>query len=299
MARSQDGSSLLTGWSGSWRSLAVFLRMVKIEHSIFALPFAYIGLFLAASGWPGWKHVLLLSLAMVAVRTWAMAVNRLVDLPFDRDNPRTQARPLVSGELGQGHAWALCLVTAGVFILACGGLNQLCLLLSPLALLWSALYSLSKRFTWLAHFWLGSVLGLAPLGGWLAQEPVFSLTPVLFALGVAFWVGGFDILYACQDVEFDRKQGLHSIPARFGLATGLNLATFAHVNASLFYLLAGWSAGLGPAYYPVWLLVSGLLLWQHRLVGPEDLSRINTAFFTFNGLIAVLLLAGVLADLFL
>jgi len=280
-----------------WRGVGAFLRMVKIEHSIFALPFAYIGLFLAAGGWPGWQPFLLLSLAMVAVRTWAMAVNRLADLSFDRKNPRTQTRPLVSGELSTGPAWSLCALTAIVFVLACAGLNTLCLILSPVALAWSGLYSLSKRFTWLAHFWLGSVLGLAPLGGWLAVEPAFTLPAVLFFLGVLFWVAGFDILYACQDVDFDRLHGLHSVPARFGLVSALHLSTFSHVNASLFYLLAGRAGGLGSVYLLFWLLVSSLLIWEHKLVGPEDLSRVNTAFFTFNGAIAVLLFVGVLADL--
>ena len=287
-----------SSWPTVRGEIALFARLVKIEHSVFALPFAYIGLFLAANGWPGWKTFVFLSLAMVAVRSFAMAMNRLADVKYDSQNPRTQDRPLVTGEVSRSKAWIMTMVAALVFILACAGLNTLCLYLSPLALLWSGLYSYSKRVTWLSHFWLGSVLGLAPLGGWLAYTPTFSLPAVLFFLGVTFWVAGFDILYACQDVSFDHQVGLQSIPARFGIHEALLLSTFCHVNASLFFLVAGWAAGLGWIYGLVWLAVSIVLLWEHTLVAADDLDRLNLAFFTLNGIIAVVLCAGVLADIF-
>lgn len=280
------------------RSLGIFFRMVKIEHSVFALPFALAGLFLAAKGWPGWWTLVFLILAMVAVRSFAMAMNRILDRDIDARNPRTRDRPLVSGSMSLPQAWILTLTTALIFVLSCAALNQTCLLLSPLALLWSGLYSLSKRFTWLCHFWLGSVLGLAPLGGWLAFEPVLTVPAVILFFGVLFWVAGFDILYACQDADFDRGQGLHSLPADFGISGALHLAFFSHVNAALFFGLAGWSASLGWVYALVWLAVSGVLLVEHRLVSADDLSRITLAFFTMNGVIAVLLCAGVLGDLF-
>ena len=282
----------------NWSQVRIFFRMVKIEHSIFALPFALVGVFLAADGRPGWVTLMFLILAMVAVRSFAMAVNRLVDRDIDAKNPRTSNRPLVTGEMRPSQAWILTLSTGLIFVLSCAALNQTCLLLSPLALLWSGLYSYSKRFTWLCHFWLGSVLGLAPLGGWLAHEPRVSMPAVLFFFGVLFWVAGFDILYACQDTDFDRSQGLRSIPAVFGVPSALQLSFFSHGNAALFFLLAGWSASLGAVYFLVWLGVSGVLLFEHRLVTADDLSRIDLAFFTLNGLIAVLLCVGVLGDLF-
>ncbi len=283
----------------AWRPVRIFFRMVKIEHSVFALPFALVGLFLSAEGWPGGSVLVFLILAMVAVRSFAMAMNRILDRNIDAKNPRTRDRPLVSGSMSLTQAWILTLITALVFILSCAALNQTCLLLSPLALLWSGLYSFSKRFTWLCHFWLGSVLGLAPLGGWLAYEPTLALPAVLLFFGVLFWVAGFDIFYACQDTDFDRRQGLHSLPADFGIPSALQLAFFSHMNAVLFFGLAGWAASLGLIYALVWLAVSGVLLAEHRLVSAEDLSRINLAFFTMNGVIAVLLCAGALGDLFI
>ncbi len=302
---SQSGKSKSGSLSPSARlqsfglSVRIFFRMVKIEHSVFALPFALTGLFLAAEGWPGGSVLLFLILAMVAVRSFAMAMNRILDRNIDAKNPRTQDRPLVSGTMSLPQAWILTLMTALVFILSCATLNQTCLLLSPLALLWSGLYSFSKRFTWLCHFWLGSVLGLAPLGGWLAFEPTLTLPAVLLFFGVLFWVAGFDIFYACQDTEFDRRQGLHSLPADFGIPGALHLAFFSHVNAALFFGLAGWAASLGLIYLLVWFAVSCVLLVEHRLVSADDLRRINLAFFTMNGVIAVLLCAGALGDLFM
>jgi 4-hydroxybenzoate polyprenyltransferase len=274
-----------------------FARMVKIEHSVFALPFAYTGAFTAASGWPGLRVLFFLSLAMVAVRSFAMAVNRIVDLPFDRLNPRTAIRPLVTGEIGMREAWIFTAVSALVFVLSCAGLNATALALSPLALAWSATYSFTKRVTWLCHFVLGSVLGLAPIAGWIGVDPSVGIVSFLFFLGVLFWVAGFDILYACQDVDFDRSQGLHSVPARFGIPTALVLSSFCHVNASLFFLLGGLTAGLGWVYLLVWAAVSAILAWEHTLVREDDLSRIDMAFFTLNGCVAVALFLGVLADL--
>jgi 4-hydroxybenzoate polyprenyltransferase len=278
-------------------ALRIFARMVKIEHSVFALPFAFLGFFLATSGELAWKKLILLTLAMVAVRTWSMAMNRILDRDLDAQNPRTRDRPLVSGEISLLQAWLLSLLTGIIFVLACLGLNWICFVLSWPVLAWSALYSLSKRFTWLAHFWLGSVLGLAPLAGWLAYEPVFTVPAVLFGLGVLFWVAGFDILYSCQDAEIDHKLNLSSAPVRLGLEQALFLSTLCHVNSVLFFLIAGWAFGLGWIYYLLWLLSSVILLWEHRLVSPEDLSRLNTAFFSLNGLVAVLLFLGVFVDL--
>ncbi|MFP4213412.1 MAG: UbiA-like polyprenyltransferase [Desulfohalobiaceae bacterium] len=292
----QDALSLRGCLDQGVFALKVFARMVKLEHSVFALPFALIGFFLAASGHMAWAKLVLLVIAMVAIRTWAMAMNRILDRDLDAQNPRTQDRPLVTGEISLRQAWILSLATALVFVLACLGLNLLCFVLAWPVLLWSALYSLSKRLTWLAHFWLGSVLGLAPVAGWLAYEPVFTLPAVLFGLGVLFWVAGFDILYSCQDMEVDQKLGLGSAPVRLGLQQALFLSALCHVNTVLFFLLAGWASGLGWLYFSVWLIISIILLWEHGLVSPGDLSRLNTAFFSLNGLVAVLLFLGVILD---
>ncbi len=279
--------------------IRIFTRMVKIEHSVFALPFAYIGLFLAAGGWPGIGKFVLLTLAMVAVRTWAMAINRIVDFRFDRQNKRTRNRPLVTGEISQAQTLVLCLLTAIFFVLVCAALNLVCFQLSFVALGWSALYSFSKRFTCYTHFWLGSVLGLAPIGGWLAYDPNIHLIPVLFGLGVLFWVAGFDILYSAQDYDFDNQFNLHSIPVRFGLPTAFVLSTFSHINTSIFFFLAGWAAGLDLTYFFFWSIVTLILIIEHRLVSVRHMDRINMAFFTLNGVVAMLICFGVLVDVFI
>ncbi len=279
--------------------IAAMARLVKIEHSVFALPFAYIGLFVAAGGWPGWRAFALLTVAMVAMRSFAMAVNRLADLRYDRVNPRTRMRELVTGEVSVRAAWVFTAGCAVVFVAACAGLNALCLALAPVALVWGAFYSVTKRFTWLCHFVLGSVLGLAPVAGWLAVKPEFALAAILFGCGVTCWTAGFDILYACQDVDFDKGQGLWSMPAKFGVGTALRLAAFSHVDAALFFLLAGYAAGLSWIYYAFWAVCSAVLLVEHRLIGENDLSRINVAFFTLNGVIALLLGVGALLAVFL
>lgn len=276
----------------------VYAAFVKIEHSVFALPFAFVGLFLAGRGWPGLKAFALLTVAMVAVRSFAMGVNRLLDLRYDRLNPRTQMRELVRGALTVREGWAFVAVCAAVFVLACWGMNRLCLLLSPLVLFWAGFYSVTKRFTWLCHLALGSVLGLAPVAGWLSVTPEFNLAMALFGLGVTCWVAGFDVLYASQDVAFDRSRGLCSMPVRFGVGGALGVAGLLHGAAVVLFALAGWGAALGWGYFGV-LMVTAALLWiEHRLISEHDLSRINVAFFTINGVVAGMLFVGVLADLF-
>lgn len=283
----------------AWGGLVSFSRLVKIEHSVFALPFAYSGMVMAAGGWPGWRVFLLVTVAMVAVRSFAMAVNRLADLPFDRENPRTQGRPLVTGEVSVASARRIAVLTALVFVLASAGLNTLVLALSPVALILAGGYSYTKRLTFLCHYWLGAVLGLSPLAGWLAVVPAFHLAPVLLGLGVTFWVAGFDILYATQDVDFDRAHGLRAVPARFGIPAALAIAAFSHANTAIFFLLAGWAANAGWPYYLVAAAIGAVLAYEHTLVKPDDLRRVNTAFFTVNGVVAVMIFVGVLLDLWL
>jgi len=279
--------------------MADICRMIKIEHSIFALPYAWAGAVLAARGLPPWRELLFLTLAMVAVRSFAMAFNRLVDLPFDRANPRTQGRPLVTGAVSVTQTWTFCGLSALLFITFCAGLNTVCLWLAVPALLFAAVYSLLKRVSHLCHFWLGATLGLAPLAGWLSVDPAsLGLAPIMLFLAVTFWVAAFDIYYAFQDMDFDQSAGLHSIPAVYGPDTALALAAFAHCMTFIFLLLTGLAAGLSWPWYLICLGIGLLLSWEHRLMRPQDLRHVNTAFFTLNGIISPVVLAGVMLGIF-
>lgn len=275
------------------KSFGVICRMIKIEHSIFALPFAWAGAFLAARGWPGLEPLLLLTVAMVGVRSFAMAFNRVADLPYDRKNPRTAKWPLVTGEITIWQTWQFCGIMAVVFVVACGAMNPLCLALSPIALFMAALYSYSKRYTWLCHYALGAVIALAPIGGWLSVSPAYALQPLLLACGVLFWIAGFDILYSCQDVSFDAESGLHSLPVRFGLEGAMLVSAFSHVNTVLFLFLTGLACGLSFGWHLTLAVSAGILWWEHRLVSPGNLQNIRLAF-ALNGPISVLLLIGAL-----
>jgi len=280
------------------RDTLAVCRMIKIEHSVFALPFAFSGAFIAAGGAPSWRVLLPLTIAMIAVRSFAMGYNRLADRDIDVKNPRTQGRPLVTGELSVEFTKRFLFACALVFTTACAALNGTCLLLSPVALVWSAFYSHTKRFTQLCHFVLGSVLGLAPVAGWLAVEPTrLGYPAVLLFFAVTLWVAGFDILYACQDADFDNSQGLFSLPARVGVPRALLASSWTHGCAALLFPMAGWAGGLGLVYLVVSIMVGGILVWEHKLIRPDDLSRVNVAFFTLNGAIAVFVFLGVWADL--
>ena len=275
-------------------------RMIKIEHSVFALPYAWAGAFLAARGVPSARSLIFLTIGMIAARSFAMAFNRLADLPFDRDNPRTQQRPLVTGVISQKQTWAFCALMAIIFIAACAALNTVCLWLAVPALLFAAIYSLLKRFTALCHFWLGATLGLAPLAGWLSVNPSsLGLPAILLFWAVTFWVAAFDIYYAFQDMDFDVAFELHSVPASLGADTALTLAAFSHAMTSIFLLLAGYAANLSWPWYIVWFGISVMLLLEHRLMKPQDLRHVNTAFFTLNGIISPVVLIGVLLGIYI
>ena len=275
-------------------------RMIKIEHSVFALPYAWAGAFLAARGVPSARSLIFLTIGMIAARSFAMAFNRLADLPFDRDNPRTQQRPLVTGVISQKQTWAFCALMAVIFIAACAALNTVCLWLAVPALLFAAIYSLLKRFTALCHFWLGATLGLAPLAGWLSVNPAsLGLAAILLFWAVTFWVAAFDIYYAFQDMDFDVAFELHSVPASLGADTALTLAAFSHAMTSIFLLLAGYAANLSWPWYIVWFGISVMLLVEHRLMRPQDLRHVNTAFFTLNGIISPVVLIGVLLGIYI
>lgn len=274
-------------------------RMIKIEHSIFALPYAWAGAFLAANGLPSWKILVFLTIAMVGIRSFAMTFNRIVDLKYDRLNPRTSGRPLGTGSISLWQAWLFSLVMCLVFIGACACLNSLCLMLSFPAILFVAIYSFLKRITPLCHFWLGASLGLAPLAGWLAVQPQFlGLAPLMLFFAVTFWVGAFDVYYSFQDVEFDRDYALHSIPADLGDQTAMSLAGFSHIMTVIFLLLTGLEARLSWPWYVFCLGVAILLLIEYKLVKPDDLRYVNMAFFTFNSIISPLVFVGIVLGIY-
>lgn len=274
-------------------------RMIKIEHSIFALPWAWAGAFLAAGQWPGWQPMFFLTVAMVAVRSFAMTFNRIVDLEYDRQNPRTAMRPLVTGAISIRQAWIFCAIMSVIFIGACAFLNLVCLALAVPALAFSAAYSYMKRIMPWCHYWLGATLGLAPLAGYLAVSPLsLGISAIMLFFAVTFWVGAFDVYYAFQDMEIDQKSGLHSLPADMGADTAMALAAFSHLMTVIFLFLTGFAALLGWPWYALCAAVAILLFYEHRLVNPKDLRRINTAFFTFNGVISPLVLAGIILGLY-
>lgn len=282
----------------AWKKLKTFLELIKFEHTLFALPFAYLGMLLAKRGWPGARIFFWVTLAMVSARTAGMTLNRLMDREIDRRNPRTQRRPLVTGEFSLQAAWSVAFVSLAIFFLSAYFLNPACFKLSPIAVILLSGYHTIKRFSWMCHFALGLVLGIAPIGGWLGVTGTFSWVLLLLSLAVLFWVAGFDILYSLQDVEFDKTHGLHSVPVRFGQETALKGSAHCHVATAVFLTLFGLFLHLGILYW-VGVAVSGALLkLEHKLIEDGNLSRINTAFFVINGWIGVLLLIFTFLEVF-
>ncbi len=271
------------------KQLATIFELVKFEHTIFALPFAYLGAWLAASGPPTLKVGLLILGAMVGARTAAMAFNRIADAKIDALNPRTAGRPIPSGRLSSAAAWLVCLAAAAAFFLASWALNPLALALSPLALGVILAYSYTKRFTATSHLILGLALAIAPIGGWVAVRNELGLLPLVLGAGVLFWVAGFDVLYACQDESFDRRHGLYSLPARRGAAAAFRVAGFFHFLAFLFFALTGRLANLGGFFFIGLTLVFIFLFLEHLIISPRDLSKLQTAFFTLNGAVSLVL----------
>ncbi len=279
--------------------LIVLCRMVKIEHSVFALPFAFMGAFAAVDGVPSLRDLLLLTLAMVCIRSFAMTFNRIVDVRYDKLNPRTANRPLITGEISFPQAWGFCAVMAAGFVWSAWSMNMLCFALSPLVLFVAGFYSYTKRFTWLCHYVLGLMLSMAPMAGYLAITAEFSLPPMLLAAAVIFWVGGFDIFYACQDVDFDKEHGLHSTPEHFGIPTALVMAAFSHLNTVIFLFLAGYGFGYGWPWHAAIAIVAGLLFWENMVARPDELARVNLIFSILNGVVSVVLFCGLAAAIFL
>lgn len=265
--------------------------MIKIEHTLFALPFAFLGALLAARGLPTVWQILWIIVAMVGARSTAMAFNRLADRNIDARNPRTASRALPAGLLSVGFVWAFIVVSAALFLVAAAMLNQLTLILAPVALASVVLYSFTKRFTQFSHIVLGWCLSIAPTGAWIAVRGEFgSPVPLILSLVVLLWTAGFDILYACQDYDFDRREGLRSIPARFGIANALWIARGLHAAAFLALVWLYLITGLGPVAFAGVIATGALLVYQHRLVRADDLKRLNAAFFTTNAFVSVILL---------
>jgi len=272
-----------------------FLDAIKFEHTVFALPFAYIAMVLAADGWPGWRIALWVTLAMAGARTLAMSVNRLADRFIDAANPRTAGRHLPTGLLTPTQVGLAAAASAALLLFSAWMLNPLCLALSPLAAVFLIGYSYTKRFTWLSHWILGFTDGIAAAGGWIAVRGSFDAPVFVLWFALTVWIAGFDLIYACQDVAFDRATGLHSVPARFGVKTALDLAKLCHLLTIVAFAALGWMMGLGLAYWAGVIVVGGLFVYEHSLVSPRDLSRLDLAFFNVNGYISVILFVAVLA----
>jgi 4-hydroxybenzoate polyprenyltransferase len=281
------------------RSLRVTLEMIKWEHSIFALPFALCGAMLAASGLPTAHQLLWIVIAMLAARSAAMAFNRLADSAIDAANPRTSTRALPAGHLSSAFVATFVFISGAVFILAASQLNRLTLWLSPVALAVLLLYSYTKRFTRWSHLVLGFALGIAPAAAWIAVRGSLDPRILLLTAAVTFWVAGFDILYACQDLQFDRDTGLHSIPRHLGIPRALYVARAFHGIMLLLLIALIPAFALGKLAIAGVIAVTVLLLYEHSLVKPNDLSKLNAAFFTMNGIISVVFAAFLAADILL
>ncbi len=283
-----------------WKNLKTTLEMIKFEHTLFALPFALLGAVLAARGWPSGRQMLWIVVAMVGARSAAMAFNRLADRRFDALNPRTSTRAIPAGLLSVRFTALFTVASAALFFLAAARLNRLTLMLSPVALGSVLFYSYTKRFTAFSHVVLGWCLSIAPTGAWIAvRGAIDSPTPLLLSLAVMLWTAGFDIIYACQDRDFDVQAGLHSIPGRFGIARALWISRGFHFIMFLVLLWIFRLTGLHWIGLAGILVTAGLLVHQHRLVSADDLSRLNVAFFTTNAYVSVILLVTIAADIFL
>ena len=273
-----------------------FASLVRIEHTVFALPFAYVGAFLAVDGWPGLHDMVWVTVAMVGARTLAMALNRLVDAELDARNPRTASRELPSGVLTRAQVLVLCLVAFATYLFAVFQLDPIVRLLWPVPVAMFVVYPYLKRFTWLCHLWLGACLGLAPAGAWLAVSGDAPWEAWAIGAGVAFWVAGFDLFYSLFDVEHDRAEGLHSWATRFGEKGVFRGARIFHALTVALLALAGVGLDVGVAYWLGVAAVASLLAYEHSLVRPGDLRRLDAAFFTVNGVISVVFFACVALD---
>jgi len=287
------------GGSGIGAALRQFMRMVRFEHTIFGLPFVLMGGALAAGGMPPARVLFWMVLAAVGARNFAMLLNRYADRDLDPDNPRTEDRVEFQGLLASERIWGVMAAFAGLFVFSAWMLNPLAFALSFAVLGVIVLYSYSKRFTSFTHIFLGLVLGTAPAGAWVAVRGELGWVPVFLFLGVALWVAGFDMIYACVDLDFDKSNNLFSFPRLLGLSGALIASAAAHVGTVVFLFLARWEAGLGALYWAGLAAGAALLIWEHWVVRPGDLSRVDLSFFNINAWVSVIISAGALADVFL
>lgn len=278
------------------KKIGIFFKDIKLEHSLFALPFAYLGLIMAEKGMPAVRLWIWITIAMVSFRTLAMGMNRLLDRTIDAKNPRTQERALPQKKISAGFVWLATLVSLLIFEWSAFTLRPLCFWLSPVPVILAWIYPLAKRFTWLSHFVLGLILGIAPYGAWIAITGQFAWAPAFLTLGVLCWVAGFDMIYALQDIDFDVKYGLFSFPARFGIAATLKLTRLLHAASIFCWLAAGFFAGVGFCYWAGLVVVAGFLIRKNQLVRSFGIARINEAFFLMNAVVSITLLLAVILD---
>ncbi|MBE7445195.1 MAG: UbiA family prenyltransferase [Planctomycetia bacterium] len=285
-------------FSSLLKKITSILDLIKFSHTIFSFPFAVMSAFLAAGGMPGMKQLLLILAALVTARSAAMSFNRLVDTSYDVRNPRTAYRVELQNKIGRSSVWVFTILCVVLFITCAWLLNRLAFFMAPLAILVIFGYSYTKRFTHFSHFVLGLALGLSPIGAWVGIQGALTATPLLLAFAVVLWTAGFDIIYACQDLEHDVKSGLHSIPKKLGIGGALILSGVLHLFMVLVLLGVSRYTNLGSMYIIGVCIVAALLIYEHSLVKPKDLSKINTAFFTVNGIISVGLMGVTLLDIF-
>ncbi len=287
-----------TGLESIRRKTGLLSTAIRLKESVFALPFAYLGMLMAAGGLPTWWQFLWITGALTGARTLGMSANRIIDLAQDALNPRTADRALVTGALKKWEMTALAIAGLVLLFVSAAMLNSMTLALAPVAAISVVGYAYVKRFTWMTHFAIGWTDSIAPAGGWIAVTGTLSWEAGLLALAVGTWVGGFDIFYTSQDIEFDRANGVHSIPQRFGITAAFWTAHGMHLATSTSLLTLGLWVGLGWPYYIGWAIASGLLLYEHLIISPKDMSRLNQAFFQINGYISLTMLAATLASLY-
>lgn len=279
----------------------IFLEMIKFEHTIFALPFAFMGAVIGSvsmtGSFPTWAAIGWITLAMIGARSAAMGLNRVIDRTIDKKNPRTAERAIPAGLLSSLEVYLFIAVSFVLLFVATSNLEPLSMKLLPIAVFFLVIYSYTKRFTWACHLILGLTIGLAPLGGWVAVTGSIDWTALVFYLTVAFWIAGFDIIYACQDFEFDRKQGLYSIPSRFGLNKALHIAKWMHLLTAIGLVSLIFITPLNWIYFIGAIIAVGILLYEHLLVKADDLSKVNVAFFTMNGVLSILIFVFTIIDL--
>ena len=273
--------------SAVFQKISVYLRMIKFSHSIFALPFAFTSALIAASGIPTLRQIFWIIIAMVGARSGAMGLNRIIDRKIDSANPRTAGRELPRGVISAGEAVIFVVISFSLLIFAAYMLNPLCLKLSPLALAVLFLYSYTKRFTWASHFILGLSISAAPLGAWIAVKGNFDIEIIPLGIAVIFWLAGFDVLYALQDMDFDRNYGLYSIPRKFGIKKSLYLSRIFHATSFVLLVVSGFIFRLGGFYWVGMFVIAGLFLYEHSLIKENDLSKLDMAFLNMNGYISM------------